>query len=159
MAWIVKKMGFFWNNIVQIISEIFRILRRHFFNIKKSLLQLYAKKENLWVFFADLHRNSQHYIGCWQNAKNYRAFQLSVRAHWVNGRFSCKQDNKKMPLYQQFDVDIVPAACNFIKNEAPSQVLSCEFCEFLQPLTLLKIRLQPRCFLVNLDTFFNQRLY
>ena len=32
-----------------------------------------------------------------------------------------------MQLYQQFDVDIVTPACNFIKNETPEQEFSKEF--------------------------------
>ena len=29
-----------------------------------------------------------------------------------------------MQVYQQFGFDIVPSACNFIKNEIPAQVFS-----------------------------------
>ena len=35
-------------------------------------------------------------------------------------------------MYQQFDVDIVPAACNFIKKVTPTQVFSCEFCKIIK---------------------------
>ena len=41
-----------------------------------------------------------------------------------------------MQAYQQFDVDIVPPACNFIKNKCLSQGFSCEYREFFQPVTL-----------------------
>ena len=35
--------------------------------------------------------------------------------------------NKKMRVYQQFHVDVVPPACNFIKNKTPEQVFPSEF--------------------------------
>ena len=35
----------------------------------------------------------------------------------------------KMHVYQQFGVDIVPSPGDFIQNETPSQVTSCEFWE------------------------------
>ena len=41
-----------------------------------------------------------------------------------------------MQVYQKFDVDIAPAACNFIKNKAPAQLF---YCEFLQPVMLFKM--------------------
>ena len=45
-----------------------------------------------------------------------------------------------MQIYEQVDVDNVPAAHNIIKNETPAQAFSSKFCELFQPLTLLKIR-------------------
>ena len=44
---------------------------------------------------------------------------------------------------------------NFIKDETPAQVFCCGFCEFLQPVTLLKTRLQRRCFLANFANIFS----
>ena len=38
-----------------------------------------------------------------------------------------KWSNKKMQVYQQLDVDIVSSSCNFITNEIPVHVFSCEF--------------------------------
>ena len=54
-----------------------------------------------------------------------------------------------MQVYLEFDVDIVPLACIFIKSKNPVQVFSSKFCEFFQPITLLKMRLQHRCFSVS----------
>ena len=51
-----------------------------------------------------------------------------------------------MKVYQQFNIDIVLPVSKFIKNKTPAQVFSGKFCEFLQPVTLLKTRLQQRCF-------------
>ena len=59
-----------------------------------------------------------------------------------------------MQVYQQFDFDIVSIVCNFIENEIPPQMFSCEFCYFFQPVTLTKTRPQHRCFLMNLEKFF-----
>ena len=42
--------------------------------------------------------------------------------------FCYKWSNKKMEVYQYFDVDIVPPACNFIKDKTPAQLFSCELC-------------------------------
>ena len=53
-----------------------------------------------------------------------------------------------MQVYQQFDIDSVPPVCNFIINETPTQVVFCEFWEFL-----LKTRLWHMCFLGNFANF------
>ena len=42
---------------------------------------------------------------------------------------------------------------NFIKDETPAQVFYFGFYEFLQPVTLLKTRLQRGCFLANFTHF------
>ena len=34
-----------------------------------------------------------------------------------------------MQMHQQFHVDIVPPACNFIKKETPAQLFSSKFCK------------------------------
>ena len=39
-------------------------------------------------------------------------------------------------MYQQYDVDIVLPACNFIENKSPAEYFSTEFFEFSQPATL-----------------------
>ena len=57
----------------------------------------------------------------------------------------CKKNKEKLVI-QQLDVDIVPQACNYIKTETSEQVFLCEFCEFWQPVNLLKTRLLQRCF-------------
>ena len=61
-----------------------------------------------------------------------------------------------MQGYQQFDVDIVPQACNFIKSETPAQVFSRKVLEYFQLVTLLKTRIQHRCFLVNFAKIFKK---
>ena len=43
--------------------------------------------------------------------------------------FCCERRNKKMQLYQRFDVDVVPPACNFIKNKILAHMFPFEFCE------------------------------
>ena len=69
------------------------------------------------------------------NANNPLAFQLWVRARYINGAenlnfnisaYNCH--NIKLQMYQELDVDIVPPVCNFIKNETLAYMLSCEFC-------------------------------
>ena len=47
-------------------------------------------------------------------------------------------NDKKMQVYQNFYVDILPLTCNFIKNEAPPETFCCAFSENFQPATLLK---------------------
>ena len=64
-----------------------------------------------------------------------------------------------MQVYQQFGADVVPPTRSFIKNETPAQVFSCEFCEFFQSETLLKIKLWQRCFLINFEKFFSLQLH
>ena len=64
-----------------------------------------------------------------------------------------------MQVYQQFDVDVVPPACIFIKNKTPTQVFSCGFCEFFQHASLLKARIWHLLFLVNFVKFNNLQLY
>ena len=39
----------------------------------------------------------------------------------------CQQHNKKMQVYQQFDVDIKAPAWNFIKTQTPAHVFSVNF--------------------------------
>ena len=73
--------------------------------------------------------------------------------------FCYKQRNKKMQVYQQLDVDIVPPICNFIKNETPPLVFSCEFFEFFQPVIWSKTGAQHKCFLVNFEKFLSLQLY
>ena len=36
----------------------------------------------------------------------------------------------KMQLYQRFDADVVPPACNFTKHKIPAHMFPFEFCEF-----------------------------
>ena len=48
---------------------------------------------------------------------NYQTFQSRVGLHCVNGA-------RRMEVYQQDDVDIVPSIYNFIKNETPEQEFS-----------------------------------
>ena len=50
---------------------------------------------------------------------------------------------KKIQVYQQFDVDIVPPVYNFIKSETSTQLFSCGFCKFFS----------TSIFLGNLSTF------
>ena len=45
-------------------------------------------------------------------------------------------------------------ARNFVENETPARVVSCEFHTFFQPVILLKMTLQSICFIVNLKTVF-----
>ena len=104
-----------------------------------------------FCFFADHHPNSRHLIWYWQNAKHYCTFQLWVRTHFLNGAKSLDfvisgAKKKEKLVIQQLDVDIVPQACNYIKTETSEQVFLCEFCEFWQPVNLLKTRLLHRCF-------------
>ena len=47
-----------------------------------------------------------------------------------------KWHKKEMKLYQQFDVDVICSASNFIKNKTPAQVFSSEFWEIFQPAIL-----------------------
>ena len=61
-------------------------------------------------------------------------------------------------MYQRFDVAVVSPVCNFIKNETLTQVFSCEFCELFQPETLLKTRLQHRCFPVSFEKLLSTTL-
>ena len=72
--------------------------------------------------------------------------------------FCCERRNKKMQLYQRFDVDVVPPACNFIKNKILAHMFPFEFCELLYPITLLKMRPRNRCFLANFDNLFSFQL-
>ena len=51
------------------------------------------------------------------------------------------------------DINVVLPTCNILKNEIPAQLLSFEFYEFFHTATLLKKRLQHRCFLVNFTNF------
>ena len=64
-----------------------------------------------------------------------------------------------MKVNQPFDVDAAPLACIFVKSQIPAQVLSCEFCNFFHPATLLKALLQRRHFIVNFLNIFNLELY
>ena len=63
-----------------------------------------------------------------------------------------------MHVYKQFGAIIVPPAGNITKIKTPAQVLSCEFCKFFQPTTLLIKRLQHRCLLVNAEKFLSRQL-
>ena len=45
-------------------------------------------------------------------------------------------------------------ARNFIENETPARVFSCEFRTFFQAVILLKMKLQHKCFIVNFKTVF-----
>ena len=65
-----------------------------------------------------------------------------------------------MQVYQRFDVD-VPPAYNFIKNETPTHVFPYEFWEFFNLGTLIKRRLQHRCFVGSADfeKFLSLQLY
>ena len=56
---------------------------------------------------------------------------------------------KKKKVYQQFDVDIVPPAWNFIKNETPAQVFPCESFGVFDSAALLNTRLSKNCFPPN----------
>ena len=47
----------------------------------------------------------------------------------------------KIQLYRQFDVDLVPPVSNFTKKKTLGHVVSCEFCNLFQFVTLLKTRL------------------
>ena len=65
--------------------------------------------------------------------------------------------------YQKWDFDTgvflwilwTFSAWNFIKNEAPAQVFSCEFWEVAQSTTLLKPRLWHKRFLAKFETFLH----
>ena len=61
--------------------------------------------------------------------------------------FCYDRRNKKMQVYQQFLVDLVPAVCNFVINEIWHMCFIESFANFFQFVTLLKTRLQHRCFL------------
>ena len=52
------------------------------------------------------------------------------------------------------NAEYVLPARNFIKDETPAQVFCFGFYESLQPVTLLKTRLQRGCFLANFAHFF-----
>ena len=58
-----------------------------------------------------------------------------------------------MFVYQQLDVEVLPPACNFFKNETPAEAFSQEFCDFFQSVTLFETRLRYRCFLTNFAYF------
>ena len=45
-------------------------------------------------------------------------------------------------------------ARNFIENETPTRVFSCEFRTFFQAVILLKMKLQHKCFIVNFKIVF-----
>ena len=60
--------------------------------------------------------------------------------------------NKKMQVHQ-FQVDIVPPACSFVKNKTPTQVFSCKYLEIFQPAALFRTRLWDVCFPVNFTKF------
>ena len=85
-----------------------------------------------------------------------------------------------MQVYQQFDIDIVPpalnfnknqagvfvrilqicSASNFIKNKTQACVLSHEFWEVFQPKTVLKTRVGHRCNFCKIfkDNYFAEHL-
>ena len=62
---------------------------------------------------------------------------------------------KKKKVYQQFDVDIVPPAWNFIKNETPAQVFPCESFGVFDSAALLIRDSQKIVFLQILENFKN----
>ena len=64
-----------------------------------------------------------------------------------------------MQVHKQLDVNNMLLACKFIRNETPGQVFSCKFSELSQLVTLLKRRLQRRCFNVNVENFLSLQLY
>ena len=74
----------------------------------------------------------------------------STLCNWCEKLGLCYKQRKKIKVHQAFDVDVVPPACNFIGNEALAHVFSCEFLEFLHPVTLLKTRPCHSYFLVIL---------
>ena len=85
-----------------------------------------------------------------------KTVKTSVKTYYINGEkkleFCYKQGNRKIPVYQGFDVDVVLPACNFIKNYTLAQTFSFEFCEFYQADALLKKSIWQRCLLPA--TFF-----
>ena len=64
----------------------------------------------------------------------------------------------KMQLYQRFDADVVPPACNFTKHKIPAHMFPFEFCEFFYRITLWKMGPRNRCFLANFDNLFSFQL-
>ena len=49
---------------------------------------------------------------------------MSTLCKWCrNLEFFYEKHNKKMQVYQRFDVHIVPLNCNFIKDETPALVI------------------------------------
>ena len=62
-------------------------------------------------------------------------------------RFYYKRLNTKI------NVDIVLPDRNFVKDRTPAKIFCCRFCEFLQPVILLKTKLRHRCFPVNFAKF------
>ena len=146
------------------------------FNTKKSLLQQHIEEENtstykhlqtitpssanptkwsntLKQFVGNLPTNCLsvfHYFVklVVKELKDFPVTSKSTLWEWCKKLgFWYKGRNKKMELYQLFAVDIVSLACNGVKNDTPTQVLSCEYWDFLS-VTLFKTQLQRRCFLV-----------
>ena len=77
----------------------------------------------------------------------------TLRKWCENFGFCYKLLNKKMQVYQKFGVNIVPVACNLMKSKTRTQVFFHEFCNLFQPVLLLKIRHQRRCFPVIMISF------
>ena len=48
--------------------------------------------------------------------------KITLQKLWEKLAFCYRQQNEKMQVYQQFDLDIVPPACIFIKSETPAHV-------------------------------------
>ena len=65
-------------------------------------------------------------------------------------RYCYKQCNKRLQVYQQFDVGFALPVSNFIKNETA---------KFFQPINLIKTRLQHSCFVVDFNKNFSLQLY
>ena len=63
--------------------------------------------------------------------------------------FCFNRCDKKLPVYLQFDVVIVPLVCKFIKSETLAELFSCEFYDFFLAAALLETKLRHRCFPVN----------
>ena len=60
---------------------------------------------------------------------------------------------KKVQACQQLDVDNVLTAYSFSKIDTLALVFSCKIVAFFQVVTLLKVRLRHKCFLVNFTKF------
>ena len=91
----MKKKRLFCNDIAQIIREICGISRKQIFNIKKHLnwvrksiyldnFEQRSLTQLMLNFFVGHYHNSWLWIWYWQNAYNYRTFQLWVRAQCIN---------------------------------------------------------------------------
>ena len=164
----MKKL-FLFSVLAQRKSEICGISWRQIFNIKKSLLHrgrisIYLdnfQQRSLsrlilrWFFFcgSSLQLSTFDIIlaECKQLTMSPLITKNTLWKWWRKLRFCISCIIIKPLVYQQFGDDVVPSACNFIKNTSLAQLFTCEFWDIFQQATLIKTRLQHRNFLVKFD--------